>query len=226
MGRRVVIAMGLLGGAGIVVGNRIQNVVGSTLNSIAPNNRLVSLLPGADSFQIYTVSGFPYESTTQYKLSVTGLVDTPLALSYRDLLDMEPTNLDKDFQCVTGWRVPRVKWKGVALSTILNRAGLKNGASAVLFQSFDGLYTESLTINQAKRNDVIVAYEMLGGAISEEHGGPVRLYVAPMYGYKSIKWLSGIEVSDKVVPGYWENLGYDVDAWIGSSNGRTDTPVD
>ena len=56
----------------------------------------------------------------------------------------------------------------------------------------------------------------------QAHGGPVRLYVAPMYGYKSIKWLSHIEVVDRVDPGYWENQGYDVEGWVGKSNGRND----
>jgi DMSO/TMAO reductase YedYZ molybdopterin-dependent catalytic subunit len=56
------------------------------------------------------------------------------------------------------------------------------------------------------------------------HGAPVRLYVAPMYGYKSIKWLSTIEVTDKVKPGYWEVRGYDTDAYIGASNGGTEDP--
>jgi len=58
--------------------------------------------------------------------------------------------------------------------------------------------------------------------IGSDHGGPVRLYVAPMYGYKSAKWLSGIEVTRKVIPGYWEERGYDIDAWVGDSNGRND----
>ena len=66
---------------------------------------------------------------------------------------------------------------------------------------------------------------MLGAPVTKSHGGPVRLYVAQMYGYKSIKWLGTIELADRVVPGYWENYGYDVDAWIGKSNGRDDAPV-
>jgi DMSO/TMAO reductase YedYZ molybdopterin-dependent catalytic subunit len=53
----------------------------------------------------------------------------------------------------------------------------------------------------------------------------VRLYVAPMYGYKSLKWLETIEVVNKVIPGYWEERGYDVDGWVGKSNGRDDQPV-
>jgi DMSO/TMAO reductase YedYZ molybdopterin-dependent catalytic subunit len=71
----------------------------------------------------------------------------------------------------------------------------------------------------------MIAYEMEGKPVTSDHGGPVRLYVAPMYGYKSCKWLDGIEVTDRVIPGYWEERGYDVDAWIGTSNGRDDEPA-
>ena len=72
---------------------------------------------------------------------------------------------------------------------------------------------------------MIVAYEMEGDQLSDEHGGPVRLYVAPMYGYKSCKWLDGIELTKRVEPGYWEDYGYDVDGWVGRSNGRNDQPT-
>jgi DMSO/TMAO reductase YedYZ molybdopterin-dependent catalytic subunit len=63
---------------------------------------------------------------------------------------------------------------------------------------------------------------MLDGEVSHDHGGPVRLYVATMYGYKSLKWLDGIEVTRTVEEGYWEERGYDVDGTVGSSNGRDD----
>jgi DMSO/TMAO reductase YedYZ molybdopterin-dependent catalytic subunit len=109
--------------------------------------------------------------------------------------------------------------------TLLDEVGVRPQAKALRFTSFDGVYTESLTLAQARRNDVIVAYAMDGDHVSTQHGGPVRLYVAPMYGYKSCKWLETIEVVDAVVPGYWENEGYDVDAWIGNSNSRDDKPV-
>jgi len=123
---------------------------------------------------------------------------------------------------VTGWRVFAVKWKGVRLADVLDRAGVQTGAKALRFKSFDGSYTESLTLQQARRHDVLVAYQLEGQDLSDAHGGPVRLYIAPMYGYKSIKWLDRIEVTDEVVPGYWEERGYDVDAWVGRSNNRDD----
>ncbi|HEY0533483.1 MAG TPA: molybdopterin-dependent oxidoreductase, partial [Actinoplanes sp.] len=81
-------------------------------------------------------------------------------------------------------------------------------------------YTESLTLDQARRDDVIVALQMLDGPITHDHGGPVRMYVAPMYGYKSTKWLSGIELTAAVETGYWEHRGYPVDGFIDPSQGR------
>jgi DMSO/TMAO reductase YedYZ molybdopterin-dependent catalytic subunit len=63
---------------------------------------------------------------------------------------------------------------------------------------------------------------MQDGPVTHDHGGPVRLYVAPMYGYKSLKWLGGIELTSEVIPGYWEPRGYSIDAWVGESNGRDD----
>jgi DMSO/TMAO reductase YedYZ molybdopterin-dependent catalytic subunit len=145
------------------------------------------------------------------------MVDHPLSLSIEDLRAMHRTHLVHTFQCVTGWTVPDVHWEGVLLRDVLERAGLQRGATAIRLFSGDGAYTESLTLPQARRPDVLVADRMIGNEVTTQHGGPVRLYVAPMYGYKSIKWLDRIEVTDRVVPGYWENGGYPVDGWIGGS---------
>ena len=102
-----------------------------------------------------------------------------------------------DFQCVTGWRVADVPWTGVKLADLLDDAGVRPSATHVRFWSFDGAYTETLTLEQARRDDVLIAHEMEGGPVTREHGGPVRLYVAPMYGYKSLKWLERIEVVER-----------------------------
>jgi DMSO/TMAO reductase YedYZ molybdopterin-dependent catalytic subunit len=135
------------------------------------------------------------------------------------------TSLIRDFQCVTGWRVPNVHWSGVLLSDVLAAAGADPDAGAVQFRSFDGVYTECLTMSQAMRSDVLVADTMEGAPVTRNHGGPIRMLVAPMYGYKSCKWLSTIRVVPRVIPGYWEQYGYDADGWVGRSNGRTDEPT-
>jgi DMSO/TMAO reductase YedYZ molybdopterin-dependent catalytic subunit len=209
------------GAAGIAFGSRVQSAVGSALGS-----GLGGLLPGGDRFRFYTITNnFPQIASSSYQLHVTGLIDRPLTLSLQDLQNMPKTKLVKDFQCVTGWRVPQVHWEGVKLSEVLAAAGVHKNATALAFESYDGADTESLTLDQANRPDVIVAYRMLDAPITSEHGGPVRLYVAPMYGYKSIKWLSAIRVVPTVIPGFWEQNGYSIDAWVGRSNGRDDTPI-
>jgi DMSO/TMAO reductase YedYZ molybdopterin-dependent catalytic subunit len=217
-----------LGAVGVVTGSGLQSGFDSLIAPIQRNDPtgLTGLLPGA-YFRIYTVTdGYPYESPAKYQLTVDGLVDQALTLTLADLQAMPPTDLVKDFQCVTGWRVPGVHWRGVLLSALLDRAGVTATATALRFESFDGTYTESLTLAEARRPDVIVAYQLDGQPLSTEHGGPVRLYVAPMYGYKSLKWMSRITVTDRVEPGYWETEGnYDVEAWVGRSNGRNDPGI-
>jgi DMSO/TMAO reductase YedYZ molybdopterin-dependent catalytic subunit len=228
VGRRVMLSMLGLGTAGVLVGAKVQDAISRLLAPVtaADPTGFTSLVPAAGRFRIYSVVGYlPSRKTTEYKLEVGGLVDKPATLSFADLVALPKTTLKKDFQCVTGWRVRDVDWVGVRLSDLLDAAGVKPSAKAVTFTSFDGSYTESLTLDQARRPDVMVAYSMEGKGIPSRHGGPVRLYVAPMYGYKSLKWLDTIEVVDTVEPGYWEVRGYDTDAWIGRSNGRDDQPV-
>lgn len=229
IGRRVVLGMAGTGVLGILFGSKAADLLERITAPLTARDGtgLLSLFP-VGRFRIYTVTGRLHSrSDADYRLNVGGAaVETPLTLTLDDLRAMPPTLMTKDFQCVTGWRVHSVKWAGVRLSDLLDKAGVKDTAKGIHVASFDGAYTESLTMDQARRADVIVAYEMLGKPVTAEHGGPVRLYVAPMYGYKSIKWLDTIEVVE-VPPraGYWEVRGYDTDGWIGKSNGRDDRPV-
>jgi DMSO/TMAO reductase YedYZ molybdopterin-dependent catalytic subunit len=228
VGRRVVLGMMGTGLAGILFGSKAADLLERVVAPIASRDGtgFLSLFP-VGRFRIYTVTGRLHSrSEEDYRLDVTGHVDVAATFTMADLRAMPPTRMTKDFQCVTGWRVHDVKWVGVRLADLMDKAGVKDGAWGVRFISFDGVYTETLTMDQARRNDVIVAYELECKPVSAAHGGPARLYVAPMYGYKSIKWLSRIEVTETEPPaGYWEARGYDTDAWIGKSNGRDDRPV-
>jgi DMSO/TMAO reductase YedYZ molybdopterin-dependent catalytic subunit len=228
IGRRVVLGMLGLGALGIAFGDKAQARIERLLRPLTQNDPtgLTSFVPTAGRFRIYSVVGhLPKRSESEYRLTLDGLVDRPLELSLDDLRSRPQTDLVRDFQCVTGWRVADVPWRGIKVSKLLDEAGVQPSATHLRITSFDGVYTESLTIEQARRDDVLVAHEMQGGPVTREHGGPVRLYVAPMYGYKSLKWLDRIEVVNELDPGYWEERGYDVDAWIGKSNGRDDEPV-
>ena len=220
VGRRVFLGVGALGALGVLIGARVQRGLARALGS-----GLGGLLPGGDHFRIYSVNGqYPAISDVRYRLAVTGLVDRPRTFTLDDLVAMPSTSLVATFQCVTGWRVPDVHWEGVRLADLLDAVGVRADAVALSFESYDGADTESLTLDQARLPDVIVAYKMFGERVTTEHGGPVRLYVAPMYGYKSLKWLSAIRVVDSVQPGYWERNGYPVNGWLDGSTGATDEP--
>jgi DMSO/TMAO reductase YedYZ molybdopterin-dependent catalytic subunit len=228
VGRRVVLGLFGLGALGIVAGAKVQDALERVLGPLEVRDPtgLLSLLPLGDTFRFYSVTyGAPERNATNYRLAVSGLVNHTSTYTLADLQAMPQTSVVRDFQCVTGWRVPQVHWRGVQLSHLLDLAGPTDAATAIRLTSFDGTYTESLTLDQARRPDVMVALDMLGGPVSHDHGGPVRLYVAPMYGYKSLKWLSGIELTSEVVPGYWEHRGYSIDGWVGASNGRDDEPT-
>ncbi|HEX3823338.1 MAG TPA: molybdopterin-dependent oxidoreductase [Mycobacteriales bacterium] len=228
VGRRVVLGLLGVGAVGIVTGSRLQTALLRVLGPLEDRDPtgLLSLFPLGDTFRFYSVTAsVPQRDAGDYRLRVSGLVERPATYTLADLQAMPQLAIVRDFQCVTGWRVPQVHWRGVQLSHLLEAAGPTAEATAVRFRSFDGSYTESLTLAQARRSDVIVALDMLGGPVSHDHGGPVRLYVAPMYGYKSLKWLSGIELTAEVVPGYWEHRGYAINGFVGASNGRSDEPT-
>lgn len=218
-----------LGALGVVAGAPVQTAVERAFRPLADvdGTGLTSLLPTTAKFRFYSVAGYnPNIPTSEYRLRVGGLVDRELDLDWEGVLARPHVGMTKDFQCVTGWRVPDVEWAGVRVADLLDEAGLDDSATHLRFFSYDGIYTTTLSIDDGRRDDVIVATQMLGGDIIRDHGGPVRLYVAPMYGYKSLKWLAGIEATDQPEPpGYWEVRGYDTDAWIGASNGRSDEPV-
>jgi DMSO/TMAO reductase YedYZ molybdopterin-dependent catalytic subunit len=213
IGRRTVLSILGLGAVGTLFGEHVQSGISGLLRSVHAGG-VANLLPGSGQFTLYTITnGYP-AAPANYRLRVDGLVQRPLSLKVDDLQKLPATRLTRDFQCVTGWVVTDVPWVGVRLVDLAAHAGLDPAASAFRFTSFDGMYTESLTLDQARETGAIVAYSMLGAPVTREHGGPVRLYVPDMFGYKSIKWLSRIELVTHVTPGYWEQNGYPVNGWI------------
>ena len=227
VGRRVFLGLLGFGAAGVLFGSRVDDWMERVLGPIEAKDGtgLLSLFP-IGRFRIYSVaSSLPSRSRAEYQLKVGGLVERPQTISFAALQSRPPVKLTRDFQCVTGWRVHDVSWTGVRLRDLLDDAGVRPEARAVRFTSFDGVYSESLSLEQARRDDVLVAYRLDGHDLSRIHGGPVRLAVTPMYGYKSLKWLDTIELTDQVEPGYWEHRGYDVNGWVGHSNGRSDDPT-
>jgi len=227
IGRRVFLGLVAAGAGAVAVGGPLSRALSRVQGDLAAHDPtgLSSLIPGG-GWRYYTVTnGFPSISRDLYRLHIGGLVANPLTLSLDDLVQRPRTAVVRDFQCVTGWRVPNVRWAGVTLASLLAEAHVHPSATAVQFRSFDGVYTESLTLAQATRPDVLVADTFGTGPVPREHGGPVRMIVAPMYGYKSCKWLSEIRLIPHLKGGYWEQYGYAQNGWVGRSNGRNDAPT-
>jgi DMSO/TMAO reductase YedYZ molybdopterin-dependent catalytic subunit len=217
VGRRIVLGLLGLGAAGVVGGASFSRRLSELLAPVELHDPtgLLGTLPLGPVFRFYSVTGGVEPRTEKtYRLKVSGLVSQPGTYHLDDLRALPQTSFTSDFHCVTGWVVPGVPWSGVRLSELLGRAGPTPSAKAVRFHSFDGTYTESLSLEDARGSNVIVALRMLDGPVSHDHGGPVRMYVDGQYGYKSTKWLSGIELTKDEVPGYWEHRGYDIDGTI------------
>jgi DMSO/TMAO reductase YedYZ molybdopterin-dependent catalytic subunit len=186
--------------------------------ALGPAESFVPLVP--QGWRIYTVSGsMPTFDAATWRLEVGGLVDRTLSLSYDDLRSLPRASQVSDFHCVTGWSVKNVKWTGVRLGDVFAEAKPKPGAHGLQFVSAEVPYVDYLTLDQGRIPDVMLAYEMDGKPLPREHGAPVRLIIPEMYGYKNVKWLAEINLVPQEELGYWEQLGYDQNAWVGRSNG-------
>jgi DMSO/TMAO reductase YedYZ molybdopterin-dependent catalytic subunit len=175
-----------------------------------------------DGWRIYTIgSSMPRFDPVTWRLKLSGLFEHPMELTHAELLKLPRTETVADFHCVTGWTVPNVHWAGVRFDDLLAAAGLKPQAKVLRFFSAEYPYNDTLTLQQARLPQVMLAYEMDGKPLSRAHGAPVRVVIPEMYGYKNTKWVNEIHAQTEVVPGYWEENGYDVDAWVGRSNGYT-----
>jgi DMSO/TMAO reductase YedYZ molybdopterin-dependent catalytic subunit len=154
-----------------------------------------------------------------WRLRIGGLVEQPVSLTYDQLRALPRAEQVSNFHCVTGWSVKNVHWAGVRMHDVLAAARPQSSANALEFVSMEQPYIDYLTMQQASLQDVMLAYEMDGKPLAREHGAPVRLVIPEMYGYKNVKWLTGINLVPRLEQGYWEELGYDQNAWVGRSNG-------
>ena len=161
----------------------------------------------------------PRFDPASWRLQIDGLVEQPIELSHDQLLALPKAEQISTFHCVTGWTVKQVHWGGVRFHDLLAPARPRPQAGALRFVSAEKPYDDYLEMRQVRLRDVMLAYEMDGKPLRREHGAPVRVVIPEMYGYKNVKWVERIELVAKPGSGYWEQRGYDVNAWVGRSNG-------
>jgi DMSO/TMAO reductase YedYZ molybdopterin-dependent catalytic subunit len=181
---------------------------------------LGNLLP-VGGWRIYTISGtMPLFDTASWRLEIDGLVRRPRSISYAELKALPRAEQISSFHCVTGWTVNNVHWGGVRFQQLFDLVQPLPMATAVRFVSLERPYEDSLTLEQLRFADAMLAYEMGGRPLSRPHGAPARVVLPEMYGYKGVKWLTKMEFVAHQPKGYWEQNGYDQNAWVGNSNGH------
>ena len=177
LGRRIF--LGLLGLGGVVAAGGSQ-----ALGALGRLPVLKGLMP-KDGFYFYTVStGEPEFDGRNWTLVIDGLVTRPVTLTYQQLLALPQEDQTHDYMCVTGWSVKQVRWQGPLVSRLIDLAGPHPEATAVSFDSADGVYVDSLTMEEARRSDVLMAHSLNGAPLEQDRGAALRLVVPFMFGYK------------------------------------------
>jgi DMSO/TMAO reductase YedYZ molybdopterin-dependent catalytic subunit len=153
----------------------------------------------------------PGVTTATFRLVVDGAVSHPCTLDLAGLQGLPVVEDTSDFHCVTTWSKFDLRWRGVRLSTVLALAGLRDEASHLMCHGSDG-YTTNVALEEALKDDVLVAWGVDGAPLPDEHGGPVRMVTPQLYAWKGAKWLCRIEVMVGDRPGFWEQRGYSMSA--------------
>jgi DMSO/TMAO reductase YedYZ molybdopterin-dependent catalytic subunit len=161
-----------------------------------------------------------------WSFSVGGLVDQEMTLSRRDLEAMGSETFVSTLTCISnpigGSLISTAEWTGVPLATVLERAGVGEGAIKVIFEGEDG-YTDSIPIERALEPEPHIVWAMNGEPLPRLHGEPVRLIVPGLYGIKNIKWLTKMTVTADEYEGYWQQRGW-TDVAVIKTSSRIDTP--
>ncbi len=211
-----------------------------------PFDQLESFLTPSNLFYIRSHFKAPILETASYELKVDGAVATPLSLRYEDLRRMPSETRVATLECAgnsriflvpqvegTQWQLGAVgnaEWTGVRLRHLLDKAGLSDDATEIVFEGADRgrpkekpippqpvSYARSLSRAKALSSEVLVAYQMNAQDLSQDHGYPVRLIVPGHYGMASVKWLTGIHAVREKFEGYWQTSDY---AYWGQIDGK------
>ena len=158
-------------------------------------------------FRENSIKGPQKVDIESYRLSITGLVKEPRMYSYQDILEFPHYQKVVTLHCVEGWDVTLL-WEGIEVRDLLTLSKIDKQANTIIFHGVDG-YSTSFPLSYIMDNPILMAYKMNNQTIKRERGFPFQLVAEDKWGYKWIKWISGIELtSDNTYKGYWETRGY------------------
>jgi len=182
-------------------------------------------LSSINDFRENSIKGPQLLDNESYRLVVSGLVDSEIEYTYDDVISNHQL-FEKvvTLYCVEGWDVT-ILWEGVLVKDLIEEAGVDSGAKVVIFYAYDG-YSTSLPLDYILNNDILMAFKMNDVVLPPERGFPFQLVAESKLGYKWIKWITKIELSDDVnYRGYWESRGYSNDADLGTRTMSSDLSI-
>jgi len=165
-------------------------------------------LSSVNDFRENSIKGPQKVDINSYKLSLSGLVSNPKEYTYDQVLqNYKSYEKVVTLNCVEGWSAT-VLWKGLLVRDLIAEAGPLPQAKVVIFHAYDG-YTTSFPIEYITNNNILMAYHMNDAPLLPERGFPFQLVAESKWGYKWVKWITRIELSDDInYRGYWEERGY------------------
>lgn len=164
-------------------------------------------LSSIDDFRENSIAGPQRVDRQSYRLGISGLVSDPVELAYGEVLDERTYEKVVALDCVEGWSVD-ILWEGVLIRDLIEQAGPLPAANTVVLRAVDG-YSTSLPLDYLLDNEILLAHSMNGVELPPERGFPFQLVAEDKWGYKWIKWVEEIELTDDpTYRGYWESRGY------------------
>ena len=167
-----------------------------------------------EKFPVLTFGAVPEIDLETWRFEVLGLVEKELRLNWDEFVGLGQETVHAEFHCVTQWSRLENTWEGVPFSNVMELAKPEPDARFAMVHCYGG-YSTNLPLDLLMGGDVIFAYKHDGKDITPEHGWPLRLVVPKRYGWKSAKWVSGVEFMAEDAPGFWETRGYHMsgDPW-------------
>ena len=199
----------MLGGAAVVATGfyeLAQQFGGPTKSGRGGQRKMFS------DFPVTSIDAPPNVLLKEWTVQIAGLVEKPTQVDYSVWSTLPRARETVHFHCVEGWAVSGRVWAGVRPADLLALAGPLAQGKFVRFIARDGEYFDTLSMEQLNDGYSLLADSLDGVPLPPDHGGPLRLVVPTQLGYKSVKFVSRIEVVDHQEKGYWEQRGYAVDA--------------
>ncbi|MFB0502704.1 MAG: molybdopterin-dependent oxidoreductase [Candidatus Bathyarchaeia archaeon] len=188
-----------------------------TLDSVEIRDYQGQKLSSMNDFRENSIKGPQHIDEENYRLVITGLVNRNMSYTYDDVI-AEHKIYQKvvTLYCVEGWEVT-ILWEGVLVRDLVYKARVDPKADTVIFYAYDG-YSTSLPLDYIVENNIMIAYRMNGVILPPERGFPFQLVAESKWGYKWIKWITRIELSDDAnYRGFWESRGYSNDGGLDES---------